>query len=216
MKKNNYIFGYGSLIEKESRMCTTPDAKIAHPVIVTGFLRGWFARTGAHTLSTTFLGCIRDKASLVNGVVYKVSADELPSIDQRESGYTRELIPHDKLEFLSDFNDADSAFWVYTNSFENRDELENYFPDKNFPIVQSYVDICINGCLEIEQAFEKARSMEFTKMFIQSTQHWNTFCANDIIFPRRPFIHQPNANTIDNYLKTFLVNKTLFDQIYIE
>jgi hypothetical protein len=37
-----YIFGYGSLIERESRMATWPSAQFASPVIVKGVARGWF------------------------------------------------------------------------------------------------------------------------------------------------------------------------------
>ncbi|MEM9364228.1 MAG: gamma-glutamylcyclotransferase [Bacteroidota bacterium] len=216
MGKTNYIFGYGSLIEKESRMRTTPEAQIVHPVIVKGFKRGWFARTGVYTLSTTFLGCVSDENALVNGVIYKISDEDLPLLDKREANYKRKLINPEKIEFLSDLDDLDCAIWVYTNTFTSERELLKNVPDKNFPIVQSYVDICINGCLEIEQEFEKAKEIGFAQMFIESTAYWNTFWANDRIYPRRPFIHRPNANTIDNYLKTYLQDKTLFDQIYIE
>ena len=216
MKRENYIFGYGSLIENESRMRTTPEAATVYPVIVKGFKRGWFARTGENSLSTTFLGCIQDEESLVNGVIYKVSEDDLFKIDKREQGYIRKLIDISHVNFLFNIDDNNVEIWIYTNEFENIKQLENNLPNKNFPIVQSYVDMCINGCLEIEENYEKAKEIQFTKLFIESTEYWNKFWANDRIFPRRPFIYQPNANTIDTFLKNFLKEKTLFNQIYIE
>lgn len=87
MIAKNYILGYGSLIEKESRLRTTPSAKVVFPVKAHGFKRGWFARTGVEGLSTTFLGCIRDNSHWINGVIYEVDENELILIDARELGY---------------------------------------------------------------------------------------------------------------------------------
>ena len=78
----NYIFGYGSLIEMESRLRTTPNAKIVFPVRVNGFKRGWFARTGVFGLSTTFLGCVVDKKSQTNGVIYEVAKNDLEKVNK--------------------------------------------------------------------------------------------------------------------------------------
>ncbi|WP_109098537.1 gamma-glutamylcyclotransferase family protein [Aquimarina sp. AU58] len=216
MTEQNYIFGYGSLIESESRLRTTPNAKDVYPVIVSGLKRGWFARTGGNSLSTTFLGCIKDSKSIVNGVIYKVSEEEIKNIDSREKGYSRELLDKDKIKFLFDIKDPNIKIWTYLNEFDNFKELKNNFPNKKFPIVQSYVDMCINGCLEIEAKFDKAKELNFTKMFIESTEHWNEFWANDRIYPRRAFIYRPNANTIDTYLKDNLKDESLFNKIYIE
>ena len=37
----DYVFGYGSLLERASRMRTNPDAVGAWPARVTGYSRGW-------------------------------------------------------------------------------------------------------------------------------------------------------------------------------
>lgn len=37
----HYIFGYGSLIEDESRERSTASARYAFPAVVSGILRGW-------------------------------------------------------------------------------------------------------------------------------------------------------------------------------
>lgn len=83
----------------------------------------------------------------------------------------------------------------------------------DFPIVQSYVDICINGCLEIENSIPKAKEDHFTIDFIRSTTKWNTHWANDRIYPRRPFMYRKNAFAIDTILKDNLPE--LFSKIYI-
>lgn len=212
----DYILGYGSLIERASRLRTTPSAEIAYPVIAKGYLRGWFARTGDTGLSTTYLGCVQDSEALINGVVYKVSPQELHDTDEREKGYTRIKVPWDAITDLAGELDASATYWIYCNDFPGGIIPEDCLPNENFPVVQSYVDICVNGCIEAETEYPGAKDSEFIKFFIQSTQYWNSSWANDRIYPRRPFMYRKNAYTIDSYLQEFLLNPDLFKQIYIE
>ena len=83
----NYIFGYGSLIEQSSRTRTSPAAIYVLPARVRGYARGWWARTGAIGFTTTFVGAIPEKSSSVNGVIHTVSEAELKASDEREQGY---------------------------------------------------------------------------------------------------------------------------------
>ena len=212
----NYIFGYGSLIEKESRLRTTPKAKSVYPVRINGFQRGWFARTGVSGLSTTFLGCIEDENSYTNGVIYAVTEDDLVKTDEREKGYERVKIEFKNIEDFSSQVEIDSNIWIYANKFKNEKIPKSNLPSKEFPIVQSYVDICINGCLEIENLFPEAKKNEFAVDFIKSTSHWSKYWVNDRIYPRRPFIYRPTAYKIDKLLKDNLSDKTIFDNIYFE
>lgn len=219
----NYIFGYGSLIEKQSRTSTTPDAVNAYPVQINGFVRGWWARTGVAGFSTTFLGCIAVgdafkrvfSCTHVNGVVYEVSAADLGKTDAREKGYTRTEVPRDAITDYTHALDADAKVWVYLNQFSGDADLDKCLPDEHFPIVQSYADICLNGCLEIEEQFPEAKQNGFLADFIKSTQCWSGSWANDRIYPRRPFIYCPNAFKIDALLKQHLPG-CIFDSIYIE
>jgi len=67
-------------------------------------------------------------------------------------------------------------------------------PSVNFPIVQSYVDIFVSGCLEQEQRF----GLEgFARECIATTHDWSPHWVNDRLYPRRPFIYQPKARQID-------------------
>src|SRR5271170_6408241 len=84
-----YIFGIGSLIEQASRMRTTPSAMYVLPARVHGYVRGWWARTGAVGFSPTFVGAIPEPSGTVNGVIYAVSKEELAASDKREAGYIR-------------------------------------------------------------------------------------------------------------------------------
>lgn len=216
MDRQNYIFGYGSLIEQESRMRTTPSAKIALPVRVRGVKRGWFAQGSNIGFSTTFLGCILEENFYTNGVIYKVSEEELSILDVRESNYHRTKISFTDVEDLSGSMKESSNIWIYTNNFVDNQVPDFMLPSAKYPIVQSYVDICINGCLEIEALYPKAREGKFAIDFIVNTHYWSKYWVNDRIYPRRPFIHRPNAYSIDRLLKEHLVNKDLFNQIVIE
>ncbi len=212
----NYIFGYGSLIETESRLRTTPKAKVAFPVQVNGLKRGWFARTGVSGLTTTFLGCIPSPENHTNGVIYKATEEDLKKTDEREKGYKRVKIEFKDIEDFSSQIEKDANVWVYVNKFADNKIPPSELPSKDFPIVQSYVDICVNGCIEIEELYPKAKQRNYAINFITSTHYWSKFWVNDRIYPRRPFIYRENAYQIDSLLKENLIDKSLFGSIYFE
>ena len=87
----------------------------------------------------------------------------------------------------------------------------NQPPTANYPIVQSYVDIFIRGCINIEDKF---KIKHFAIDCIQSTDQWSNHWVNDRIFPRRPSFYEPYASRIDALLKENLPEQ--FDHIKIE
>src|SRR6185503_1137149 len=89
---NQFIFGYGSLVESQSRARTSPLALYAFPANVAGIQRGWFDQVGGVSLSTTYLGAVPDAGSTCNGVIFQVSQQQLDVFDQRETGYNRDRI----------------------------------------------------------------------------------------------------------------------------
>jgi cation transport regulator ChaC len=50
MAQRAYVFGYGSLIDKESRTRTNPEAVDTRPARVTGYQRGWFHQFAGNLL----------------------------------------------------------------------------------------------------------------------------------------------------------------------
>jgi cation transport regulator ChaC len=204
-----YIFGYGSLIEQASRLRSTPSALYVLPARARGFARGWWARTGAIGFTTTFLGAIPEKSSSMNGVIYAVNKKELEDTDTRESGYTRKDIAS-HLEILSGGSVPEGEIYIYLNRFEEGQQKKNV-PSRDFPIVQSYVDICLTGCLQIEKGFPDA--VDFALEFIKSTKEWSKFWENDRVHPRRAPFTVPDAPKIDKLLKEHLPD--LFDEIQL-
>lgn len=190
----NVVIGYGSLMQEESRRRTAPRAGPAHPVDVAGYRRAWIARGEPVGFSTTFLGVTRDMHSHLNAVAYEVDADELRATDQREASYCRMAVPASSIASLEKvpFELGSAQAWIYTNP---PDTIAA--PSVEFPIVQSYVDTFVSGCLEQEQRFGLDG---FAKECLATTHDWSRHWVNDRVYPRRPFIYQPKARQIDQLL----------------
>jgi Gamma-glutamyl cyclotransferase, AIG2-like len=200
-----YIFGYGSLVETESRVMTSPGATYAWPAIVKGIKRGWFDRVDAPGYSPTYLGALADPASTCNGVIFAVTDQQLVAYDRRETGYKREKIAPAMITMLDGADAAPQGdIWYYANQ-------QQLPATPDFPIVQSYIDVCINGCLEIESTYPLAKSIHFagktvtfSEMFLLTCSDWSDWWVNDRLYPRRPFVYVPNASTIDNLIQKVL------------
>lgn len=193
-----FIVGYGSLMQDESRERTSPHAGPAQPVEIAGFKRGWFARGASVGFSTTFLGVLPDRSSRLNAVIYQVDAAELAATDGRERSYCRTgVAPEDVKPLEPGVTSApDGQIWIYVSRPGGVAR-----PDAKYPIVQSYVDVFLTGCLEQQERFGLAG---FAAQCIATTAGWSTHWVNDRIYPRRPFVFQPRAGQIDRLLSTQL------------
>lgn len=205
--QKQFIIGYGSLMQKESRLRTAPLASKSYAVSVNGIRRGWFAKGASTGFSTTFLGAVIDPSRSINAVMFSLSIDELVAMDKRESSYCRSAISAQQLQLAN----AEMAlpmgqYWIYLN---NADSIG--FANTEMPLVQSYVDIFISGCFELEAQYQLK---DFAKQCINSTTDWSADWVNDRLYPRRPFIHQPKAWQIDQLLNELL--PALFNNIRIE
>ena len=195
-----YVFGYGSLLERASRTRTNPDAVGAWPARVQGYQRGWFHRFADNIGSTcTYLGAVPQENKTINGVVYRVA--DFESTKERETGYTATALQADAITMLDGGGrleiGAESKVYLFVSNENSISKSKE--PTPEFPMVQSYVDLCINGCLELESIYRAAKG--FTQEFIGTTTGWNKNWVNDRLYPRRPFIYAPNAGAIDKALK---------------
>ena len=136
----------------------------------------------------------------MNGVIYAVNKEELDDTDKRESGYTREDIAS-HVEILSGGSVPKSEIYIYLNKFEEG-QREKSIPTRDFPIVQSYIDICLTGCLQIEKGFPDA--VDFAGEFLQTTREWSKYWENDRVQPRRAPFTVPAAAKIDKLLEMHL------------
>lgn len=205
--QKQYIIGYGSLMEDESRQRTSPLASNAYPILIKGFRRGWFQKGIDLGTSTTFLGVVPDNKAILNAVVFPVSKNELWATDIRESDYCRVLVSDTNISILKNTLPIPAGqVWIYVTKPEYIKKSSS-----RFPIVQSYVDIFITGCIQQEQRYNIEG---FAKQCIETTSDWSAFWVNDRIYPRRPFIYQPKAMQIDRLLNEVIPE--FFEKIKIE
>jgi hypothetical protein len=191
-----YSVGYGSLMEKASKERTAPATGYNRPALITGFQRAWNARGSKTGFSTTYLGVRPDADAEMAATVYSVlEVGDILATDEREAHYCRMRVSPDQIRMLdgSDVPD-DGEFWIYVN---RPDAVKP--PSARYPIVQSYVDIFITGCLQLSE-LAVGYDGDFADACIETTAGWSEHWVNDRIHPRRPFIDQPNASRIDSLL----------------
>jgi hypothetical protein len=208
-ERPQYIFGYGSLMQRESRRGTCARAEFASPVIVKGVARGWFDQTGGVSWNPTYLGGALDEDAVCNGVIFQVTSEEFSTYNQREIGYQPTKIDPSQITMLDGSQTVpEGDIWFYGNTGKK-------FPSPEHPIVQSYVDVCLDGCLEIEAMYSLARQANFAEQFIKTTSNWQSPWINDRIYPWRPFVYVPRSTQIDTLIQKVL-GKEAFAKITLK
>ena len=215
----DYVFGYGSIINNLSRRSTlqclsqsTTEGKHAdHAIFASlsakfGYKRCWCYRssTGFTALGLKFFGNedadnICDSQG-IGGVLFPIpNADALNSFDIREVGYHRVSVPLHHITVLSSLDVATQSstkpalltgrIWVYIPEASRTAD-----PDENFPLLQTYIDTCIRGCLDWG-------GTQLASNFLRTTFGWNEFYLNDAPMSRRPWLHRPEYSIIDKCLE---------------
>ena len=163
------------------------------PIRVDHYQRGWFAKGASVGFSTTYLAVRKNPRTYFNGTIFRLaSADAIKKYDKREKYYCRVAVPSAYIHILNYQPLPKGEFWIY--------EIKPEFIAKaseRYPMVESYVDIFLAGCLEIQ---EKFHLKDFAAECIDCTTDWSTHWVNDRIYPRRPFVFEPNASKIDQLL----------------
>lgn len=188
-----YIVGYGSLIDEASKNKTDPTAEQSVPVIIKGYQRRWSAHSDAIGLRTTFLSVSKHPFAWFNGVIYQLRhPNNILSYDKREHIYCRKELQPAEFSVFATTLPTEKQVWMYIPK-----KKYDAYPTPDYPIVQSYVDIFIRGCIKIE---EKFHYKDFAKNCITQTAHWPSYWINDRIFPRRATAYEPYASKIDALL----------------
>ncbi|KXF80669.1 gamma-glutamylcyclotransferase family protein [Enterovibrio coralii] len=178
-----YIFGYGSLINEDSRQLTGDTGK-AIPATVSGLERHW-GKTGSPVMSHLV---VREGTGQCNGVLIHVDDDLLEVFDIREAGYQRIRLDSERIKTLDQTIQLDGPVFVYVT-----DEVVS--PCYVQPIAQSYVDTVLAGCLRY--------SAEFAQSFIQNTHGWDYPRMNDRaqpVYQRVAGVRDEDRLTIDQLL----------------
>ena len=179
----NYIFGYGSLISAEARDQTSTSQDVIQARIK-GYRRFW---SGFPLYGWAPLGVRNSENATCNGALIGVSEEHIEGFDAKEVTYVRELVEHDKIEVLEEADLGDASVWIYTPT-------EPLRPSMQSPIIQSYVDVAVTGCLNYSE--------EFAREFIETTKNWDAPWRNDRENPEyhRSLDVVEHANKIDALL----------------
>jgi len=227
----SYIFAYGSLVNDNSLISTlfhinlhdesinalekiVPNSEIMQnsiqtenkliPCRIKGIKRQWnFSPKQTDnfiTKPTLYLSAdFAEYNYTCNGVLIPVSKSELDIIDKRETGYIKKEIRMNNVIAIGNQTvDVNKKIFFY--AYENNNKI-NY---NEIPIVQSYIDLCMNGFIQIDRKL-KNQEYQFTNEFVDTTYGWDkSKWINDRIYPYRPHIFTPNASIIDKILSSKL------------
>jgi hypothetical protein len=188
-----FIFGYGSLIETASRDSSVGKTIPAIPVRVSaafGYIRSWNDRSPS---GFTALGLRKARDGEAGRTVI---GTDMAHFDAREAGYVRVEIPQADIEAVGWQRLPESGhIWVYVPFSAAKGDAPGEDlpgPDAAFPLLQSYIDVVIQGGLEYGQ--------DFAREIIETTDGWNQFWLNDRELARRPWVRDPAYIAVDRLL----------------
>ncbi|MFG1364505.1 gamma-glutamylcyclotransferase family protein [Xanthobacter versatilis] len=207
----DFLFGYGTLISEPSRTSTSHRQVVAVPARVSarfGLVRAFVARGGARSgAGFTALGLRQPRdgevPSSINGVVFPVlDAGEMAAFDRREGGYRRVEVDPALVEGVGwQGLPRSGRVWIYVpKGVQMGIELDReagapdngVLPDAAFPLVQSYIDVVLQGAF--------AEGAAFARELIETTFDWSEFWLDDRPTPRRPWAQTEQAGAIDRLL----------------
>jgi hypothetical protein len=179
----HYIFGYGSLIDP-GRRALSGESGEAIPVRVRGLERAW--NVPVHRWQMTALGAVPRLEAVTNGVLIEVSESTLRLFDADEEGYTKEQLSDSSCGTYFGQDLPAGRKWVYIPQ-------STKLPTDECPIVQSYVDVVIAGCLAISE--------DFAIEFVRTTGNWDLPWINDRPRYRRAMKALSLVETIERILR---------------
>ena len=205
----HYMIGYGSLMNHASKQRTWKDTGENRPVRVRGIERGWSARGRDFGFSTTFLGATSKADAEIVAALFRIrNLEDVAAGDAREYIYCRQLVAPSQITMLDGSElPPNSKVWIYILKPDSDQPA-----DDRFPIIQSYIDLFLNGCIQLAPRVVD-KDLDFLAACIETTQGWPVHWVNDRVHPRRP-VRYPNAAQIDATLKRMLPEQ--FNAIRIE
>ncbi len=211
---SNFIFGYGSLINTASRNATAIRPIQAIPVRVSaafGYVRTWDDRSSS---GFTALGLARpapgEQPMTINGVLFPVEGGDMTAFDARETGYARVEVPGPDIEAVSwQRLPAQGKIWVYIPELRGKPPGVGLpQPNPSFPLLESYIDVVIEGGLEYGPGFARE--------IIETTTGWSRYWLNDRELGRRPWVFDKSYSAVDGLLAALAPHFTdrLFPEQY--
>ncbi|KAL7522556.1 hypothetical protein ACHAWX_007296 [Stephanocyclus meneghinianus] len=203
----DYIFGFGSIMDTSTHATWQASSAPMSGAVATiskrfGYQRQWNFRssTGFTALGVSKAEASRDCDSCeINGVLFRVPVSEMENFDKREVGYERIVVPLDMITFHHEMTGIHQQTQF---ALSKADRIWIYVPlsshvmcaDENHPLLQSYVDTVLRGCLEWG-------GEAMAETFILTTGGWGAYFLNDTPSSRRPWLYRKEYKTIDELLQ---------------
>ncbi|MEN3791803.1 gamma-glutamylcyclotransferase family protein [Fulvimarina sp. MAC3] len=161
-------FGYGSLVNRRT-------LRTQFLAIRRAEARGWqrFWQPRDPTAEMALLSVQPNPDEAVHGVVVYDLIDNLPSLDEREAGYNRQIIDPQALT-IENPPLADMSVFIYEATPGASDAVE-----LGSAILQSYLDAVMQG-------FRELYGDDGLKRFVERTQGFETRLLRDRSAPRYP------------------------------
>ena len=203
----NFIVGYGSLVNSASRDSTAGAPTPAIPVRVLGlfgYIRSWNHHSPPGSpAGFTALGLRKQKPEesgvTINGVLYEAKGADMTKFDQREAGYVRVEVPISQVEAVGWQRLPQTGhLWIYVTGNSESEAIQGVAdenlrePDAAHPLLQSYIDVVVEGGLEY--------GSDFARELLDTTVGWSRFWLNDRELARRPWVHDPKAAAVDKVM----------------
>lgn len=192
-------FGFGSLVNAKTR----PHHPDAIPVRLNGWRRCWSHRAvsrehtrrqsaenkASQAAGWTVLSVEPSSGSAIEGMLVTIDKDELPALDERESGYDRLSLPIDLFAAVTkpSHNPPDESTphkladllkpgldKIYMYASANQQAFD---ATAEFPLLQSYVDCVMAG-------YETEFGIDGIHRFMQTTRGWHAPMIKDRAQPR--------------------------------
>lgn len=186
----------------DSRFRFSNISATAKPVWVLGWERGWVTRCPVERFNS--VGAYPNSKAKLNATLLPV-ATITPELHTREKNYRfTEVAPEAVCTIQSTSGvghggqtENNKRYWICETLHQN-------CPDNQQPLLQSYIDTCLTGCLE-------SGGLEFAKSFIESTRFWYghedaQYWLNDRQHPKYPRAAQTTTeqqHLIDSLLAEF-------------
>lgn len=193
-----FIFGYGSLINTRSRNAGAIRPTHAIPVRVSaafGYVRTWDDRASS---GFTALGLAQPRPGAqpmtINGVLFPVGREDMAAFDAREKGYVRVEVPRPDIQAISwERLPTQGKIWVYIPDLPGKPPgVDLPRPSPSYPLLESYIDVVIEGGLEY--------GPEFAREIIETTTGWSRYWLNDRQLARRPWVFDKHYKAVDELL----------------
>lgn len=158
-----FFFGYGSLVNARTH---------DHPDTSPATLRGW-RRSWRHTSRRpyAYLSVLPDPATSIQGLLARIPRGDWSDLDQREAGYSRQVLPMDGIEHALPVQPEIQMYQTHRSTDLTGRAI--------YPILLSYLDVVVQG-------FRDVFDDEGVAAFFNSTEGWDAGILDDRASPIYP------------------------------